>query len=411
MRKSVEVNIKPVKADAELMSAWLGDMEDISMSPKLLFDLQTLLRHYANFIVPNKEVSVDYMSEGTPCASVEKSQIFIPLDKLQEGRVDETIASVIHELHHIKFSYKETKICDKIYPFFKRILNTVEIELHGNKLSIWKALKSQGTFDSYEVIDRTLKHTYKDFIYQYFGDLFLLLNAIEDVRIDDLQSPNLKKYRFKQEKIAFANFEEAYANNQLDKNSLFGSFIDALFHLKGLGHSELIANSPITADKIQNVATPSDYFTPVFTTFGKVLQDHAGSLWKEFDEQNNINDNAISEFLTSEALEEGTGMAEPITGDDELDLSPIKASNCSKFKGELAESVRTIFGEDDIQDLLSAMNPSAEENGGSSQMVMNAELWAEIQAFKSLHHIPCREVTASLPQGVNYDTLILDCYA
>ena len=60
MSNSVEIEIKPVKADAELMSAWLGEMEEISISPKLLCDLQTLLRHYADFLVPTEPVFVDY---------------------------------------------------------------------------------------------------------------------------------------------------------------------------------------------------------------------------------------------------------------------------------------------------------------------------------------------------------------
>ena len=168
MRKSVEVKLEAVKADAELMSAWLGEMEDITISPKLLFDLQTLLRHYADFLVPNKDVSIDYEYEGTPCASVDKSQVFIPLSELQEGKVDCAIASVIHELHHIKHSYGETKICKLIMPYFERILDTVEVEHHGVKMSLWTALKSNGTFDAEDITNRKLNHTYKEFIYQYF---------------------------------------------------------------------------------------------------------------------------------------------------------------------------------------------------------------------------------------------------
>ena len=243
MSNSVEVEIKPVKADAELMSAWLGEMEDVSISPKLLFDLQTLLRHYADFLVPNKSITVDYKYEGTPCASVDKDQIFIPLDMLKDGRVDETISAVIHELHHIKYSDKESLTCERIMPYFERILDTVEIEYYGKKMSIWKAVKSHGDVTASDIMQRRLEHSYKDFIYQYFGDLFLLLNAIEDVRIDEMQPKNLLKYRFKQEKIAFQKFQDLYESGDLDKDSLFGSFIDALFHLKGYGNSKLIEDS------------------------------------------------------------------------------------------------------------------------------------------------------------------------
>jgi hypothetical protein len=411
MDNSVEVEIKPVKADAELMSAWLGSMEEISISPKLLFDLQTLLRHYADFLVPNKDLSVDYKYEGTPCASVDKNQIFIPLEMLQEGRVDETIAAVIHELHHLKFSDNERATCAAILPYFQRILDTVEINFYGERISIWKALKSHGEIDTEDIIDRDLRHAYSNFIYQYFGDLFLLLNAIEDVRIDELQPENLKKYRFKQENIAFAKFEELYKKGELDKKSLFGSFIDALFHLKGKGHSNLIEESNVTKERILAVDKPQQYYPPVFNAFAKVLQDHAGSLWKEFETQESMDDSAITDFLVSDCADK-EGDASSVEGDEDLGLNPKKASDCPELDGEIAQTVRNIFGESDIQDFLNAMEGNPE--GKSSEphnIILNPQQWAEIQAFKALRHIPCREVVEALPQGVNYDTLILDCYA
>ena len=52
-----------------------------------------------------------------------------------------------------------------------------------------------------------------------------------------------------------------------------------------------------------------------------------------------------------------------------------------------------------------------EGEGQPTELLLNPQQWAEIQAFKALQHIPCHEVAHELPQGVNYDTLILDCYA
>lgn len=409
MSNSVEIEIKPVKADAELMSAWLGEMEEISISPKLLFDLQTLLRHYADFLVPTEPVVVDYKYEGTPCASVDKNQIFIPLDMLQDGRIDETIAAVIHELHHLKFSDNERATCNAILPYFRRILDTVEINYYGEKMSIWKALEAHGEIDADSIIDRDLAHSYKNFIYQYFGDLFLLLNAIEDVRIDELQPENLKKYRFKQENIAFAKFEELYEKGELDKESLFGSFIDALFHLKGKGHSNLIEESNITKARILAVNEPQQYYPPVFSAFAQVLQDHAGSLWNEYEAQESMDDSAITDFLVSDCADEKGGVPQ-VGADDELGLEPKSASDCPEFDGEIAQNVRSTFGENDIQDLLNAMSGD-NDNKKRPNLILNSQQWAEIQAFKALKHIPCREAVEELPQGVNYDTLILDCYA
>ena len=410
MNNSVEVEIKPVKADAELMSAWLGEMEDTSISPKLLFDLQTLLRHYADFLVPNKNVTVDYKYEGTPCASVDKDQVFIPLDMLQEGRVDETISAVIHELHHIKYSYKESEICERIMPYFERILKTVEVEHYGKKMSIWDAVNSGGKVTTEGIMERNLQHQHNNFIYQYFGDLFLLLNAIEDVRIDEMQPKNLLKYRFKQEEIAFEKFKTAFENGELDKDSLFGSFITALFHLKGRGHSQLVVDNNLTKDRIVSVKEPKQYFAPTFSAFAKVLQDHAGGLWEQYKKQESMEDNAISDFLVSDALSNNDSEGKA-TGDELLELQPKKSSDCKPVDGEVATQVRDTFGENDIRDLLNAMQDDENEKGKPTQLLMNPQQWAEIQAFKALKHIPCREAVDQLPQGVNYDTLILDCYA
>jgi hypothetical protein len=34
----------------------------------------------------------------------------------------------------------------------------------------------------------------------------------------------------------------------------------------------------------------------------------------------------------------------------------------------------------------------------TEHLVMNPELWAEVQAFKALQHIPCREAVKALPR-------------
>ena len=414
MSKTQIVDIQPVKADAELMSAWLGDMEDISISPKLLFDLQTLLRHYADFLVPDKKVSIDYACEGIPCASVDKNQVFIPVDMLKEGRVDETISAVIHELHHIKLSDGETEICRNLFPYFKRILKTVEVEHYGRKMSLWDALASHGNMTANQIVQRELKHKYKEFIYQFFGDLFLLMNAVEDVRIDEMQPENLKKYRFKHEKICYDKFAERIAEGEIDTNTLHGQFLNSLFHWKGYVKDDIIANSNLTSDFIKDVETPNDYFPNTFQTFGKVVQDHAGALWKQFEEQTEMNQSAISDFLADEVGEQG-GDTGSLQGDEELKLEPKKASDCTDMDAEFVEQVRHELGEDDIRDLLTAMgNPAGDtgaDNKGEPHFVINPQLWAEIQAFKAINHVPCREIMNQAPQGINYDTLIFDCYA
>ena len=177
-----------------------------------------------------------------------------------------------------------------------------------------------------------------------------------------------------------------------------------------MGHSDLIANSGITRDRIVNVVKATEYYPPTFTTFAKVLQTHAGSLWKQYEEQSGMADSAISDFLVDEAMSEEGGNP-TMGGDEELGLDPKKSSDCPELDKKLSEQVRGTFGEDDIRDFLSAMDTDRGEESHEPTFVMNPQLWAEIQAFKALHHIPCRESVHEVPQGINYDTLILDCYA
>ena len=42
--------------DAEFMEKWLGGLKLDSLSPKTLFDLQSLMRHYKDIIVPGVDV-------------------------------------------------------------------------------------------------------------------------------------------------------------------------------------------------------------------------------------------------------------------------------------------------------------------------------------------------------------------
>ena len=59
-----------------------------------------------------------------------------------------------------------------------------------------------------------------------------------------------------------------------------------------------------------------------------VLQTHAGSLWQQYEDQQQMKDSAISDFLVEDSLDEEDGSGE-VTGDSELSLTPIKASDLS----------------------------------------------------------------------------------
>ena len=112
--------------DAELMEKWLGGSKIESLNPKTLFDIQLLLSHYKDIIVPMTNVKVEYPTEGfdTACASVDRGEIFIPTSTLNEGKIDDTIGLVIHELNHIKMSEKESVLVKISGGFVMKILDT-----------------------------------------------------------------------------------------------------------------------------------------------------------------------------------------------------------------------------------------------------------------------------------------------
>ena len=411
MSDSESVNLLSVKADAELMSAWLGGVNNTEISPKLLFDLQNILRHYADFIVPNKEIKVEYPTEGTPCASVKEDRVMIPVDMLEDGRVDETISAVIHELHHIKLSDKEDYTIGLIYPYAKLFLNSIEINYFGTKMSIYQALQTEGSFTAEEVYFRTLNHKYAPFIYQVFGDLFFVINVIEDVRIDELQPDNLKKYRLKQERLAFAKFEDAFNNGDIDRDSLHGSLLSALFCYKDLGTFPLAEDDNLTKEFIVNCNLPEFYFPNTFKVFGDVAQNHIGGLWKQMKDQNSEEDSAISTFLAEEQAGDDSENGNDTQDIESLDIKKIKASQCPQVDAEFAQQARDVYGEEKFNDLLKAMaNKGDNSSEPPTKKVLSNAQWAEIQSFSKLKHVPCREDFTG-EDNLAYDTLIYDCYA
>ena len=85
-----------IKVDAEYMNRWLGNNPIDEMNPRVMYDVQQLIKHYRSIIVPDKDVSVEFPVDGTPCAAVENSTVMGPCNLLLDGRVDETIGAMIH---------------------------------------------------------------------------------------------------------------------------------------------------------------------------------------------------------------------------------------------------------------------------------------------------------------------------
>ncbi len=335
----------------------------------------------------------------------------IPVEMLLEGRVDETISAVIHELHHIKFSDKEDAAVGNIFPYAEKFFSSIEVDFYGTKMSILQALNTEGSYTPTEIYTRTLTHPYAPFIYQVFGDLFFLMNAIEDVRIDELQPANLKKYRFKQEKIAFSKFQDSFKTGDIDQDTLFGKAIMALFAFKGFGKSSYSEDSRLTKDIITKCNVPSLLIPLTFKVFGESIQKHIGGLWQQNKDAEEQVNSAISSYLADEKAGENSEKGDETQDVEDLEISKIKSSKCPALDENFSNSIREIWGEEKISDMLTAMgNQEGSEPSLPVKTVLCDSQWAEIQSFSKLKHISCRE-DFECATDMEYDTLIYDCYA
>ncbi len=180
--------------DAEYMNRWLGDNAKItSLSPKVLYDVQTLLEYYRDIIVPSVDVSISFPTENgsNAKASVEDSKVFIPYYMLRDGRVDETIGAMIHELHHIKWSASEKFTCALTFKYLRKLMENIDV--------VGMSLAERVFSDSTLTVDDIMSEkdgVPQDVMYmrKIIGDLMFMLNAVEDVRIDANTPPNLRKY-------------------------------------------------------------------------------------------------------------------------------------------------------------------------------------------------------------------------
>ena len=192
--------------DAEYMNTWLGESSKIeNLSPKVLYDIKTLVEYYKDIIVPQKKVEISFPVEAegsSPRASVTKGEVFIPYHMLQNGEIDNTIGAMIHELHHIKLSASERFLCSITFKFLRQLMDQIEC----GSMTMAERLFSDATITADKIMgwdDSTpLQTNDMKFLREAIGDLMFMINAVEDIRIDANTPPNLRKYITKLEKGA-----------------------------------------------------------------------------------------------------------------------------------------------------------------------------------------------------------------
>lgn len=270
--------------DAEFMERWLGGSKINSLSPKFLFDIQQLIKHYASIIVPNQDVKISFPTdeEHSPRASVEYSEIEIPTSLLIQGRVDDTIGAMIHELHHIKMSDKETNIWLSCFNLVCKILDTLFVDGgDGNYTSLYDLVMGDSTLTFDEVMSSDSTNVNANFLRKACDDVAFFLNVVEDIRIDANTPPNLKKYIDKMDKKAWEGFRPKYEAGEFsDDDDFFSVMYRLLFHHKGFIEDDYIENKSISTRAIVE-GTPKQNAAKFFKSFGEDLRKHIEALYQQ----------------------------------------------------------------------------------------------------------------------------------
>ena len=263
--------------NADYLKAWLEEDLD-SIDEKTLYDLQQLISHYASIIVPETNVKVEYPTslDASACADTDKGVVFIPTSTLVKGEVDHTIGLMIHELHHLKLSLKGSEISEICFYMVNKVLQNTYV---GSDDDGWESLyeviqshKSVTMSDLRKIYDgKTQPTAHENFYLKSIKGLAMLLNCIEDVRIDSLTQPNLKKYIDKGDALHAPHFIEKYEEGNFEELNIENTGYKFLFHHKGFLKDDYIDSTYPNLDTLLE-STPLEYIPNVFSIYGEEIK-------------------------------------------------------------------------------------------------------------------------------------------
>ena len=335
--------------DADIMESWLEDNIQ-GVDEKTLFDLQQLISHYSSVIVPNKTVKVSYPTsvDASACADTDNNEVFIPTSSLLKGDIDHTIGLMVHELHHVKLSLKGSEITETCFYLINQILKHTFV---GDDNKGWE--------DLYEVIQSHERITYQtirkhydskmdseeptkyeNFYLNAIKGIAMFLNCIEDVRIDSLTKPTLKRYIDKGDAICAPHFMEKYAKGEYDEKNLLNVGYRYLFHHKDFLCDDYITETYPDITKLLS-ATPFEYIKDVFGIYKKELQQFVRECYQDTDCATESGATGNLDALLGDSDEEESGDLQELSKDikfDEETLSDTKSSNSEPIKQYLEKT-------------------------------------------------------------------------
>jgi hypothetical protein len=403
-----------VNIDAEYMNRWLGQNAQItSLSAKTLFDIQTLIEYYRDIIIPGSKVSISFPTEDRkagPRASVENEEVFIPYHMLQDGRIDETIGAMVHELHHIKLSPSERYINNAAFKFLRTLMDNIDCA-------------------------GMIK-----FLRQVIGDMLFLMNAVEDVRIDRNTPPNLRKYIDKIDNSAAPQLRKLFDEGKLTSDDLSALSFLLLGHHKGIFDSDFVrerygdTQAIVDADPLQLPVQLFQEFAPeiakhVLETYykycGKPQDPNTQtdlSVDFDFDSyfggkvQGAVSDGLETEFQsmpTPKAQSEADYAEEEsaLAGiDDAIEAAAQAAaasvSEDSTQEGDASSAASIIAGADDQVVESSAAQYRAEIEDKQNSVFVAPSLISQVKSFKDVQVHTTTEHFDGTP--VVYDAVIYD---
>jgi len=211
------------EVDADLVSIW-SNTPMRGVTPNTINSFQTQVSRYKD-VFGIDDVKICFRSDTTPCIDLSTRQIYLPIKTISEGRFDEAANSIMHELLHAKHSPKFSNAVEMMYNYLEKssenIIDSVtncpvHRHLPNNNSQSWKErfLMAVVGVGNYPGIKDDVPTGVVSFIKDSIQAMFSVWNCFEDIRVDSLIPPTLKKYQTKFEKRTWHEVhKEGFLNN------------------------------------------------------------------------------------------------------------------------------------------------------------------------------------------------------